>query len=615
MTNITPNVVIGMPSQLFTMARSFKAVANGKIYIGKIDTDPVNPENQIQVYVENEDGSHVPVSQPIIINAAGYPVYNGQIAKFVTVQGHSMAVYDAYGAQQFYFPNILKYDPDQLSKSLAGPDGTENIGYEDGTLKDKITSIDDEFINVRKSIDVNFVTSIIPPTSPTITTHIKAIVKDENSNDFYIISKRCHGKGKYISHRVTNEVSPSDSNNYGGASPFRPGSVYMVSDAVIAKLSPHTKSDTGVSLSSFTESQISTLYGFSKTDDAIHAETEQGDFTLNTPQVYSISTNAYVTYMLTSSIAHVRLACSNASSKSVTISISRNNTDWTTQKIVDTKILPGGQPPLPIDIEINGLGGTWYLKVENTDTTTLQPANLVGLNVFSLGCCELLDYDNFIATITPFVNGGPSYYFGGNGATEFAAKELSTGKFFGTYHGGHSDFLQRLRTENASFNLDSGYAPKLLLSRHVTLHTASTLTVSSSTYSYVAETIFGDGANVTNYAINKTSGDDIICERVYTHMATSARNFNWIHLPILTKKEDDGDVVVGQCGFMQQFRDIDASTINCYFSQVNMSDNGYGGGYISFQQSYNKQYYGPIFSSVNGARLPEGMFTTGKEFF
>ncbi|HFP3744939.1 phage head-binding domain-containing protein [Escherichia coli] len=119
MTDITANVVVSMPSQLFTMARSFKAVANGKIYIGKIDTDPVNPENQIQVYVENEDGSHVPVPQPIIINAAGYPVYNGQIAKFVTVQGHSMAVYDACGAQQFYFPNVLKYDPDQLRQELA----------------------------------------------------------------------------------------------------------------------------------------------------------------------------------------------------------------------------------------------------------------------------------------------------------------------------------------------------------------------------------------------------------------------------------------------------------------------------------------------------------------
>lgn len=128
MSDITANVVVSMPSQLFTMARSFKAVANGKIYIGKIDTDPVNPENRIQVYVENEDGSHVPVSQPIIINAAGYPVYNGQIAKFVTEQGHSMAVYDAYGAQQFKFPNVLKYDPDQLRQEITANGGDKLVG-------------------------------------------------------------------------------------------------------------------------------------------------------------------------------------------------------------------------------------------------------------------------------------------------------------------------------------------------------------------------------------------------------------------------------------------------------------------------------------------------------
>ncbi|WP_275379116.1 phage head-binding domain-containing protein [Xenorhabdus bovienii] len=114
MSEITPNVIVSMPSQLFTMARSFKACSNGRIYIGKIDTDPTIPENQIQVYVEHE-GSHISVGQPIVINAAGYPVYNGQIAKFVTVEGHSMAVYDSYKVQQFYFPNILKYDPDQFS--------------------------------------------------------------------------------------------------------------------------------------------------------------------------------------------------------------------------------------------------------------------------------------------------------------------------------------------------------------------------------------------------------------------------------------------------------------------------------------------------------------------
>lgn len=141
MTDITANVVVSMPSQLFTMARSFKAVANGKIYIGKIDTDPVNPENQIQVYVENEDGSHVPVSQPIIINAAGYPVYNGQIAKFVTVQNHSMAVYDAYGAQQFYYPDLLKYSPDQLRAELSGPDGASLVGYGGTTVKIELENL------------------------------------------------------------------------------------------------------------------------------------------------------------------------------------------------------------------------------------------------------------------------------------------------------------------------------------------------------------------------------------------------------------------------------------------------------------------------------------------
>ncbi|MEB6655015.1 phage head-binding domain-containing protein [Klebsiella aerogenes] len=139
MSDITANVVVSMPNQLFTLARSFKAASGGKIYIGQIDTDPVNPANQIQVYLENEDGSHVPVAQPLIINAAGYPVYNGQIAKFVTVQGHSMAVYDMYGTQQFYYPNVLKYDPDQLRVELAGSGGAALVGVAGGgTVQDFI---------------------------------------------------------------------------------------------------------------------------------------------------------------------------------------------------------------------------------------------------------------------------------------------------------------------------------------------------------------------------------------------------------------------------------------------------------------------------------------------
>ncbi|HGF6245381.1 TPA: phage head-binding domain-containing protein [Escherichia coli] len=127
MSDITANLVVGMPAQLFTLARSFKANANGKIYLGLPDTDPTIPANQIPVYIESETGDLIPTSQPIVINAGGYPVYNGQISKFVTVQNYSMAVYDAYGSQQFYFPDIAKYDPDKLRQQLESSSGADIV--------------------------------------------------------------------------------------------------------------------------------------------------------------------------------------------------------------------------------------------------------------------------------------------------------------------------------------------------------------------------------------------------------------------------------------------------------------------------------------------------------
>ncbi|SPP31557.1 hypothetical protein ARAF_0691 [Arsenophonus endosymbiont of Aleurodicus floccissimus] len=45
MSEIIPNIVVSMPAQLFTLRGKFQACANGKIYIGKIDTDPTLPKN------------------------------------------------------------------------------------------------------------------------------------------------------------------------------------------------------------------------------------------------------------------------------------------------------------------------------------------------------------------------------------------------------------------------------------------------------------------------------------------------------------------------------------------------------------------------------------------
>ncbi len=124
-----PNVVVSAPSQLFTLPDSFAAIAGGSIYIGRIDSDPTLTTNQIQVYIQNSDGSTTAVSQPITINAGGYPEYNGAVAKFVTVEGQSMAILDANGVRQFYYPNVLKYDPDLLRSQLSSQEGATLAGY------------------------------------------------------------------------------------------------------------------------------------------------------------------------------------------------------------------------------------------------------------------------------------------------------------------------------------------------------------------------------------------------------------------------------------------------------------------------------------------------------
>ncbi|ELY4740628.1 hypothetical protein SM086_003955 [Cronobacter sakazakii] len=143
MADITANVVVSNPRPVFTDSRTFKAVANGRVYVGKIDTDPTIPANQIPVYIENEDGSHVQISQPLIINAGGKIVYNGQVVKVVTVQAHSMKVVDAYGAQVDYIPDVLKYDPDQFKITLSESGGAGFVGTNHrGTLAADLNAID-----------------------------------------------------------------------------------------------------------------------------------------------------------------------------------------------------------------------------------------------------------------------------------------------------------------------------------------------------------------------------------------------------------------------------------------------------------------------------------------
>lgn len=172
MSDLTANVVVANALQLFTASRSFKALANGRIYVGEPDTDPTIPSNQKAVFIHNESGSSVQIPQPIVINAGGHAVYGGQLILKLTTEGnYSMAIYDAYGAQEYYFDNMARYDSDVLLSMLSGPDGAGIIGYGNSDVENTLYHTPEEFYTT--SMDTAFTSSFAATASDGRTTWVK----------------------------------------------------------------------------------------------------------------------------------------------------------------------------------------------------------------------------------------------------------------------------------------------------------------------------------------------------------------------------------------------------------------------------------------------------------
>ncbi len=79
-----------------------RPVFNGSIYIGEPDTDPTLAINQKAISVIQEDGTVVPVSQPVLTGSGGIPLYNGSPVSIVTDGNYSLAVLNALGSQVYY---------------------------------------------------------------------------------------------------------------------------------------------------------------------------------------------------------------------------------------------------------------------------------------------------------------------------------------------------------------------------------------------------------------------------------------------------------------------------------------------------------------------------------
>ena len=71
---------------------------NGEIYVGNPDTDPTIPANQKQVTAKQEDGTQVPIAQPVSTNSGGYAVDSAGNPVVLLVDGnYSIRVNDRLG--------------------------------------------------------------------------------------------------------------------------------------------------------------------------------------------------------------------------------------------------------------------------------------------------------------------------------------------------------------------------------------------------------------------------------------------------------------------------------------------------------------------------------------
>lgn len=133
---MTQYLIAAPVKDLFTRPDQFKAIFNGKIYIGAVDQDPLNPTHQIPIFVVSEDGLRTQISQPIPINSGGYATYNGSPAKFVCDTPYSIVVLDKNNAEQWRVPDISSVDPENITSDNVQVPGR-------GDLTDSLTELFD----------------------------------------------------------------------------------------------------------------------------------------------------------------------------------------------------------------------------------------------------------------------------------------------------------------------------------------------------------------------------------------------------------------------------------------------------------------------------------------
>ena len=209
---------------------SARPVFNGAIYLGEADMDPeLNP---VQAYVLQENGTTVPIAQPILTGAGGVPLYNGSAAIITVDDNYSMRIRDELGAQIYYVANGLAGETGALNDTYvpragtgAGPDMSGPIIWAN-QVNGKRYYIGDETIfnealTISKLQDTDPGSIMVAPWDGSTTAYITTFREDgqvvlPQNVDYTTISERSAVPKKYIDDAEAFGVVDSDGTKLGG---------------------------------------------------------------------------------------------------------------------------------------------------------------------------------------------------------------------------------------------------------------------------------------------------------------------------------------------------------------------------------------------------------------
>ena len=123
------------PFQYFADPTKARPVFNGFIYIGRVDGDPTNPDDQIPIQLICEcGGTPVNVTQPVRTGPGGVPIYNGNPAQIVVCRSnYSITLQDKDRVQVYHSPNVQSGFVNQpithltLAAAMADDNSSRNL--------------------------------------------------------------------------------------------------------------------------------------------------------------------------------------------------------------------------------------------------------------------------------------------------------------------------------------------------------------------------------------------------------------------------------------------------------------------------------------------------------